>query len=232
MSYPRIIVHRCGGVLAAENSLAGLAAASAIGCRGVEFDVMLSADGVPVLMHDDCLERTTTGTGLVAEHTLAALRQVLVGGEPVPTLVEALELCARLRLWANIEIKPNRLGPVATASAVGEVLDRHWDGKGVVSSFAIDALTTLAARQPDCPRALLLDTLPTDWRAMMHRLATVGLHCNVAALTTDLIAVAAAEGFAIAAYTVNERAVADHWLAAGVTAIFSDRPDHWTPADM
>jgi glycerophosphoryl diester phosphodiesterase len=48
--YPRVIAHRCGGTLAVENSLAGLAAAARLGCRGVEFDVMLSADGVPVLM--------------------------------------------------------------------------------------------------------------------------------------------------------------------------------------
>ena len=52
MVYPRIIAHRGGGGLAPENSLAGLTAAANTGCRGVEFDTMLSADGVPVLMHD------------------------------------------------------------------------------------------------------------------------------------------------------------------------------------
>jgi glycerophosphoryl diester phosphodiesterase len=232
VNYPRIIAHRCGGVLAAENTLAGLTAAAAIGCRGVEFDVMLSADGVPVLMHDDHLERTTTGAGLVVEHSLMDLRRVAVGDEPVPTLAEALDLCTRLGLWANIEIKPNQLGSVATAFAVGAVLARHWDGNGVVSSFAAEALTTLAARYPDCRRALLLDTLPTDWLTRTRQLAAVGLHCNVAALTATAISAAAAEGLVVAAYTVNERALADRWLAAGLSAVFSDRPDHWSPAEM
>jgi glycerophosphoryl diester phosphodiesterase len=198
----------------------------------VEFDVMLSADGVPVLMHDDRLERTTTGTGLVAERSLEVLRQALVGAEPVPTLAEALNLCARLGLWANIEIKPNQLGPVATATAVGAVLAGHWDGNGVVSSFAEDALETLVALYPDFPRALLFDILPMDWPARRGRLAAVGLHCNVAALTPEVITTAAAEGFAVAAYTVNEKALADQWLAMGLTAVFSDRPDYWPPGEM
>ena len=67
---PRIIAHRCGGSLAPENTLAGLRASIALGCAGVEFDVMLSADGSPWVIHDETLERTTDGTGTVEEKTV------------------------------------------------------------------------------------------------------------------------------------------------------------------
>ncbi len=62
MGYPRIIAHRCGGALAPENSLAGLGSAARLGCRGVEFDVMLSRDGVPFLMQPDVQREWVKGT--------------------------------------------------------------------------------------------------------------------------------------------------------------------------
>ena len=61
--HPRIIAHRGGGALAPENTLAGLRRARSLGFSAVEFDVMLAGDGVPVLMHDETLERTTDGRG-------------------------------------------------------------------------------------------------------------------------------------------------------------------------
>lgn len=62
---PRVFAHRCGGALAPENTLAGLRMAAQLGCRAVEFDVMLSADASPWLIHDETLERTTGGSGRV-----------------------------------------------------------------------------------------------------------------------------------------------------------------------
>src|SRR5207244_10430546 len=91
--HPRVIAHRGGGALAPENTLAGLRLAKALGFGAVEFDVMLSADGVPVLMHDETLERTTDGRGAVAATSYAALAALAAGGrfgpkfkgEPVPS---------------------------------------------------------------------------------------------------------------------------------------------------
>ena len=73
---PAVVAHRCGGALAPENTLAGLDASAACGCRGVEFDVMLSADGTPFLIHDETLARTTDGHGAVAATVDAVLRRV------------------------------------------------------------------------------------------------------------------------------------------------------------
>src|SRR5262245_35511267 len=110
--FPQIVGHRGGGTLAPENTLAGIRTAAQMGCGGVEFDVMLSADGVPVLIHDETLERTTNGHGSVATTAYASLASLDAGawfdprfrGERVPTLDQAGKLCVELGLWANIEV--------------------------------------------------------------------------------------------------------------------------------
>ncbi|MCC7269211.1 MAG: glycerophosphodiester phosphodiesterase, partial [Rhodocyclaceae bacterium] len=91
--HPRLIAHRCGGALAPENTLAGLRKAFELGYRAVEFDVMLSGDGTPVLIHDETLERTTDGRGRVADTSDAELARLDAGswrgaqfaGEPLPS---------------------------------------------------------------------------------------------------------------------------------------------------
>ena len=78
--YPRIIAHRGGGVLAPENTLAALRYARNLGFEAVEFDVKLTADDVPVLFHDDSLERTTDGSGPVADMLFDVITQLDAGG--------------------------------------------------------------------------------------------------------------------------------------------------------
>lgn len=220
--YPRIIAHRGGGSLAPENTLAGIALAASLGCRGVEFDVMLSGDGVPVLMHDDTLDRTTGGSGPVAARALAALRRLDAGGEPVPTLVEALALCDRLGLWANVEIKPSAGRDDETGAVVARLLATGWSGHGVVSSFSEPALAVARRLAPGLAYALLAETLPADWPARLARLGCRAIHCAAAGFDG-----AAAQRVPIACYTVDDRAAAEGLLAAGAVAVFTDRPDRW-----
>jgi glycerophosphoryl diester phosphodiesterase len=227
--YPHIIAHRCGGVLAAENSLAGLAAAARIGCRGVEFDTMLSADGVPVLMHDDTVDRTTNGRGPVAALTAAQLRRLDLRGEPVPLLTEALARCGELGLWANIEIKASAgCDEVELGRVVGRLLAEEWNGHGVISSFSVPAL--LAAKSQSSRHAsfaLLVEDLPPEWPALVREVGAIAVHMDAACATPDKIAAVREKGRAVACYTVNERAEAERLLALGVTAIFTDHPEYW-----
>jgi glycerophosphoryl diester phosphodiesterase len=228
--YPRIIAHRCGGRLAAENTLAGLHAAARLGCRGVEFDVMLSADDIPVLMHDETVDRTTDGSGRVAELTLTELLRLNAGGEPVPTLEQALATCQRLGLWANVEIKPSAGLEARTGEVAGRLLSARWQGPGVVSSFSLAAIRAARRVAPELRYALLAETLPPDWQVLTRELELTGWH---------LPATAAAEvralsntGLNVACYTVDAPDLAAALFAAGATAIFSDRPDHWSAADL
>ncbi len=239
MSYPRIIAHRCGGALAPENTLAGLRVASGFGCRGVEFDAMLSRDGVPMLIHDETLERTTEGRGDVAAHDGAQLARLDAGarhhaafaGERVPTLAEALKLCAGLGLWANVEIKPSAGREAETGAVIAGLLSTRWDGEGVVSSFSAVALTAARAAAPGLRYSLLVEQIPPDWREQAAALGCTGLHCSIEA-DPAAVAAAAAAGLTVACYTVNRRDEAERLFAAGAAAVFTDRPDLWRREEL
>lgn len=222
--YPRIIAHRCGGVLAPENSLAGLEAAARLGCRAVEFDVMLTADGVPILMHDETLERTTRCTGRVAEHTLAEIRAC---DPAVPTLDEALATCRRLALWANIEIKPATGCETESGDVVGCRLATGWDGRGVVSSFSEKSALAGRRHLPGAAFALLYECLPSDWQAASARLGARSVHVSAEGITAENIARLKSAGMPVAVYTVNDPALAERLFSLDITAIFTDRPQLW-----
>jgi glycerophosphoryl diester phosphodiesterase len=190
---------------------------------------MLSADGVPVLMHDDTVDRTTSGHGAVARLTVADLRRLNLRGEPVPLLAEALARCAELGLWANIEIKvATGCDEAELGRAVARTLAESWNGHGVISSFSIPAL--LAAKsQPSrhAAFALLVDDLPVDWQAQVREINAIAVHMDATFATPDKIAAVREIGRAVACYTVNERSEAERLLSSGATAIFTDHPEFW-----
>src|SRR5258708_11793081 len=106
MDLPRIIAHRGASAIAPENTLAAFRAAAVSGATWVEFDVSLTKDGRPVVFHDDLLDRTTDGTGLLAETPFEILTHLDAGswfapdfsGEMVPTLEEDLVTHAGLAM--------------------------------------------------------------------------------------------------------------------------------------
>jgi glycerophosphoryl diester phosphodiesterase len=227
--YPRIIAHRCGGALAPENTLIGLEAAARLGCRAVEFDVMLTSDREPILIHDETLERTTRCTGRVADQTLAQIRAC---APEVPTLAEAIGACRRLGLWANVELKPAIGHEEETGAIVGAWLAVHWAGNGVVSSFS--AKSALAARRflPDAAFAILFEALPGDWQAQCASLGAAAVHLDADRVDAATATCLRESGLAWACYTVNDRANAKRLFELGCAAVFSDRPDLWQPAEM
>ena len=105
-----IFAHRGLPVKFAENSLAGFRYAATHGAEGVEFDVHLTKDKVPVVMHDEEIDRTTDGTGYIKDYTLGEIRQFhLENGEPVPMLSELFEILQNKDLYINLEFKTNKI---------------------------------------------------------------------------------------------------------------------------
>ena len=244
ITYPRIIAHRCGGALAPENPLAGLRIAARMGCRGVEFDVALTTDGVPVLMHDETLERTTNGTGFVARKTAAEIARLDAGGkyhhafavEPAPTFQAVLQTCAELGLWANVEIKPTpgteaETGRVVSTSVAAMVANSK-PGTLLLSSFSTLALQQAMHLAPTIPRALLIESIPVDWHEQLQACGASALHAATADISAELIAPLCNSGILLACYTMNDRATAATLFTAGVSAIFTDRIDLWLPEEM
>ncbi|MCX7173990.1 MAG: glycerophosphodiester phosphodiesterase [Proteobacteria bacterium] len=239
--YPRVIAHRCGGALTPENTLAGLGLSARLGFRAVEFDVMLSADGIPLLIHDETLERTTNGAGSVAELSWGALSKLDAGikhhraftGEILPTLQQTLDACRSLGLAANIEIKPASGHEVETGTVVArQVLayTRDWPEVSLLfSSFSEAALAAALQEAPELPRALVTRVVPLDWRSRLQRLECLALHCSARYLQPDQAAEIAAAGYPLVCYTVNLPEDAARLFAIGVSAIFTDRLDLFDP---
>jgi len=235
VAIPRVIAHRCGGILAPENTLAGLRVAAAQGCRGVEFDVMLSGDGTPILIHDETLERTTDGQGRVAETSDAELARLDAGsrhstqfaGEPLPAFGDAAELCLALGLWANVEIKPSLGTDAETGRRVAVRAAEVWRGSQppLLSSFSLAALEAARTAAPALPRGLLTEAPPADWLAILRRLGCATLHCSRDHFSARLLDEARAAGVPLLVYTVNDPEEAVTLLRAGVAAVFTDRID-------
>jgi glycerophosphoryl diester phosphodiesterase len=229
-----VIGHRGAAASAPENTLAGFRAAQTLGCRWVEFDVRLCADGALVLLHDSRIERTTDGSGAAARLPLAQIRQHDAGGwfgpnfagERVPTLDETLQLLADLGVGANIEIKADRGRAHATAEAVVAVLRRRGlDAPLLVSSFLPAALGVLRDRLPPVPRGILFQSVPRGWRAIAARLGCATVNVDQQRLRPAGAAAIRAAGYPLLAYTVNDPARARELFGWGVTSVFSDAPD-------
>jgi len=206
--FPRLLAHRGGGALAPENTLSGLRLARRLGFAGVEFDVKLSQDRIPILMHDDTLDRTTSGQGPVAAVPLAALTRFDAGssfgaafrGERVPTFDAAVQLCRSLDLWANVEVKPCPGREVETGSIVARAAATLWaetQAPPLLSSFSRAALESARLAAPHLPRGLLVVEVPSDWQAALAGLDCVSLHVAHEEVTADLTDAVHAAGYGL-----------------------------------
>lgn len=226
---PRWIGHRGGGALAPENTLAGIRLAGRMGFAAVEFDVMLSGDGTPVLIHDETLERTTNGRGRVGETPDAQLFALDAGdGERVPCYADAVAACREYGLLANVEIKPAAGLERQTAETVARLSTSLWQGateQPLISSFSLEALEIARDLAPQIPRGVLFERVPADWLAVVQRLRAVTLHCAARHLSDEVLAEAQANGIPVLCYTVNTKKAAKSLFERGVGAIFTDRLD-------
>lgn len=230
---PFCIGHRGARQEAPENTLAGLREAARQGACWVEVDVTLSADGVPVILHDFTLERTTNGHGRVREWTFAALQALDAGGgEPVPALAAVLAEVRRLGLGLNLEIKPD---PGREAATVWRVLAalrrvypapvRHRASAGLLlSSFSPRILSLLAAGAPGWRRGLLLCGLRSGWGRLARAGRVSSLHLPGSHVCAAGVRACRRHGWPVLVYTVNRPRLARCLRALGVTAIFTDCP--------
>lgn len=239
--YPRWVAHRGAGRLAPENTLAAFRTGAAHGYRMFECDVKLSSDGVPFLLHDSTLERTTSGQGTAGAQSWQALSQLDAGswysrafaGEPLPTLEAVTRFCQHNGYLLNIEIKPTPGTERQTGEVVAATAARLWQGFAVpplLTSFQPEALQGAGAIAPELPRGLLLDTLWTGWLETARTLGCVAVVCNQALWDTASLTQAKSAGLRCLSYTVNDEWAAQRLLDLGVDGIITDRVDLFAPA--
>jgi glycerophosphoryl diester phosphodiesterase len=239
--YPRWIAHRGAGRLAPENTLAAFRLGAAHGWRMFECDAKLSADGVPFLMHDATLERTTSGHGIGGDLPWSALSQLDAGGwhsracagEPLATLENLARFCLANGYLLNIEIKPTPGTEHATGAAVAREAARLWQGAAVpplLTSFQAESLRAARDVAPELPRGLLLDTLHDGWFDAANGLGCVAVVCNHALWDAATVARVQAAGLRTLSYTVNDEWAAQRLIDLGTDGIITDRVDLFSPA--
>jgi len=239
--YPRWVAHRGAGKLAPENTLAAFRFGAAHGYRMFECDAKLSADGVPFLMHDATLERTTNGRGVGGEQTWSALSQLDAGGwhsraftgEPLPTLENLARFCLANDYLLNIEIKPTPGAERETGEVVAREAARLWQGAAIpplLTSFQVESLRGAAAVQPELPRGLLLDSLRKGWLDTALDLGCRAVVCNHALWDAATVAEVHGAGMRSLSYTVNDDWAAQRLIDLGTDGIITDRVDLFSPA--
>jgi glycerophosphoryl diester phosphodiesterase len=228
---PLIISHAACAGHAPENTLAGLRLALHMGVDGIEVDVRASADGVPVLMHDATVDRTTDGQGEVSALTLAELRDLDAGakapdavfrGERVPTLAEVLEAIAGRALLVA-EIKQGGVeGAVLEAVRQADAL--AW---AMTWSFDWGAVAQVRQLEPRLPCCLLVPQAANLQPAVNHALTlgAQGLAVEFPALGADSVRKAHLRGLSVYAWTADRAPDVRGLIEAGVDGIVTNLPN-------
>ncbi len=206
-----------------------------------ECDVKLSADGIPFLLHDAELERTTNGHGVAGEQSWHALSQLDAGswhsrahaGEPLPMLANVAAYCIRNRFFLNIEIKPTPGVEQVTGAMVADHAAKLWHTQTeqpLLTSFQTEALRAARDAAEHLPRGLLLDSLSAGWLETALELGCAAIVMNHALWDRSTVTQAQSAGLRTLSYTVNDEWAAQRLLALGTDGIITDRVDFFAPA--
>ena len=228
-----VVGHRGAMGYAPENTLASFELALEQGADVVELDVHLSRDGEVVVIHDEQLERTTDGRGLVGEHSLAELRRLDAGawfdprfaGQRLPTLDE-------VRAWAAgrtplaIEIKNGPIFYDGIEAKIVALLERHaMREQALVIAFDHHALRRVRALDDSVLTGVLYSCRPIDPLALARAVGAQVLEPHWSFVTPEDVATAHAAGLRVSTWATSEPAALRRLLAAGVDGLATNHPD-------
>jgi glycerophosphoryl diester phosphodiesterase len=246
--YPRWIAHRGAGKLAPENTLAAFRLGASYGYRMFECDAKLSADGVPFLMHDPTLDRTTNAreifgpapSNVGGDHPWGELARLDAGswhsppyvGEPLPTLENLCRFCLANGYLLDLEIKPTPGTERATGEVIARHADRLWNNAPVpplFTSFKPAALEGALAIAAHLPRGLLVDEKTQNWLQTALELECAAVVFDHELVDGQIVAQAKGAGLRMLCYTVNEQPAVDALGRLDIDGIITDRVDLFLP---
>jgi glycerophosphoryl diester phosphodiesterase len=221
------VAHRGYSWIAPENTLPALGAAVAAGATVVEFDVRTTADGVPVVVHDRTVDRTTDGSGHVADLTADEIRALDAGswfspayaGVRVPLLTEVLDLLHPAPALL-LEIKPPA-GLEQVKVILSLVAEHGLLARTIVQSFDPDVVALVREAAPDVRRGLLRLRIDDDTVDLATSLGVVC--CNPRVSDRSRFAELIAAGVQVMPWTANDVALWPELIEAGVAGLITDR---------
>lgn len=229
-----VVGHRGAMGSCPENTMASFERAVELGADWIELDVHLTRDGRLAVIHDETLERTTTGSGLVKDHTLDELQQLDAGawfdatfaGERIPSLEQVLRWAAARERVVDIEIKNAPVRYDGIERAVVDALDRTgMSEQAIVISFDHPTVQRVKALDARVATGVLYAARPVDAVALARQADADAILPHWAYVADEDVGVAHAAGIAVAPWVSSDPAVLRRLVAAGVDAIGTNHPD-------
>lgn len=215
----RNIGHRGAAGLEPENTHRSFRRAAEEGADALELDLRVTRDGYLIVMHDPTLDRTTDGTGLVNESTLAGIQRLDAGlGERVPTFREVLE-ATTLPIHAELKVAE------AAEALVDVILEQSISRRITLISFDPEALRRLKRILPDQPVGLILSGAPPDAAERARALDTDLVSLEAEYLNAEAVERCRRADLKITTWTVNAPEQMRRVLELGVDGVATDRPD-------
>ena len=233
---PLIFCHRGARRHAPENSISAFRKAIDMDIDGVEFDVMSTSDGLPVVVHDDDLTRLTGRHIHVSKTPYVDLKDIDIGnkhnayftGEYIPTLKETLDVFRGTDLTLNIEIKrQGKKNRSFLGNVIQTIRDFSMEDRVVVSSFSREIVYQVGRLAPEIERMLLVNPgafLFLDIFVFANMLAVRGLNPHIRLLNGYIMKYARLRGFKVFTWTVNTPEEIQKALRLGVDGIITDDP--------
>ena len=228
------IAHRGFSGKYPENTMLAFRKALEAGAEGIEFDVHMTKDDQLVIIHDELLDRTTDGTGLVRDYTLEELRRLdasagfrgVFGKNPIPTLEEYYELIKDWEILTNIELKTGVIWYPGIEEKVLKVIDHYGRRKDtIISSFNHFSILRMKELAPDIVCGFLEESriiAPAEY-CKKHKVQCWHPLCYD--MTEDVVGELKAEGIMINAWTVNRREDMEDMLKKGIDGVITNVPD-------
>ncbi len=231
MKQVKIYAHRGASQYAPENTLPAFALAAQQGADGIELDVHLTKDGQLVVIHDETLDRTTSGTGWVKDHTLAQLRQLCADNHMpgfaqarIPTLEEVLALVRPTGMLVNIELKTSILWYEGIEEKTLDLVRKMgMESRVIYSSFNHYSIEKVRRLAPEAETAYLYSDIICDVEKYAAAHGVRGLHPGLWNVNmADLLQVYLGSGLAVRVWTVNDEADLRRLMLAGADVITND----------
>lgn len=219
------IGHRGAKGYVAENTIASFEKALFLGVDAVEFDIHLSKDKIPVVIHDLTLERTTNGNGLVADKTLTELKQLSIEEKyRIPALEEVLDFVDR-RCLVNIELKAKG-SSAETVKIIEKYISKGWEYKDfLVSGFDYRELEMVYTENRNIPLGILSEDSIGKAVQKADELHSDTLILHYGLINEEVVKDMHCRGFKVFVWTVNSEDDIRKMKSYGVDAIISDFPD-------
>ena len=220
------IAHRGAKAYEPENTLQAFQKALDLNSDGIELDVHLSSDGYLIVIHDETIDRTTNGKGLVNDFTLAELKSFLIDGKyQIPTLNEVFDLVNK-KCFINIELKGLETAPKVVELIEKYISEKDWKYEHfIISSFDWNMLEETSKLNPSISIGVLTEENIDTALAFAEKIKAKAIHSDFQLLNTKNVQQMQEKGFLVLPWTVNSEEDIQKVKSYQVYGIISDNPD-------